>query len=208
MLLKHDTSESRGDGPSWLTFLGHIKDSLWSVDLFRSESITLRSHWVLDMLDQFTRRLIGLGVWPEMVDGAGLWRMFNNIIGVKEPPRHLSSDHEPLFTLHRWQANLRILEVKEIKSIPTVPLSHPFIERLIGTIRREFLDHLLFWNAEDLERKLEDFQHYYNRHRVHASLGGQTPVEVNGASRRQRAELDTFDWQMHCHGLVQLPLAA
>ena len=101
MLLKHDTSESRGDGPSWLTFLGHMKDSLWSVDLFRSESITLRSHWVLDMLDQFMRRLIGLGVWPEMVDGAGLWRMFNNIIGVKEPSRHLSSDHDPLFTLHR-----------------------------------------------------------------------------------------------------------
>ena len=62
----------------------------------------------------------------------------------------------------RWLANSRILEVDEIKSIPYVPVSHPFVERLIGTIRREFLDHVLIWNAIDLERKLEEFRNYYN----------------------------------------------
>ena len=51
-----------GDGPSWLTFLGHTKDSLWSIDLFRCESILLKSHWVLVVMDQFTRRIIGVGV--------------------------------------------------------------------------------------------------------------------------------------------------
>jgi hypothetical protein len=44
--------------------------------------------------------------------------------------------------------------VKEIKTVPYVPLSHPFVERLIGTIRRECLDHTLFWTAVDLEMKL------------------------------------------------------
>ena len=208
VLLKHPGPESRGDGPSWLTFLGQTKDSLWSVDLFQCESITLKSHWVLVVMDQFTRRLIGFGVQPEVVDGRALCRMFNTIIVGKEPPRHLSSDHDPLFTFHRWQANLRILEVREIKSIPTVPLSHPFIERVIGTIRRECLDHLLFWNTRDLEKKLEDFQHYYNHHRVHASLGGQTPAEVNGGSPMKRAELNHFRWEKHCRGLVELPQAA
>jgi putative transposase len=53
-----------------------------------------------------------------------------------------------------------------------VPLSHPFVERLIGTMRREFLDHVLFWNARDLERKLAEFQVYYNATRGHASLEG------------------------------------
>ena len=50
------------DGPSWLAFLAQAKDSLWSVDFFRCESILLRSHWVLVVIDVFTRRLIGFGV--------------------------------------------------------------------------------------------------------------------------------------------------
>ncbi|MDX2419207.1 MAG: phospholipase D-like domain-containing protein [Xanthomonadales bacterium] len=49
-------------GPSWLSFLGHTKDSPWSIDLFRCESILLNSHWVLVVMDQFTRRIIGFGV--------------------------------------------------------------------------------------------------------------------------------------------------
>jgi len=75
---------------------------------------------------------------------------------------------DPLFRYHHWQANLRILEIQEIKTVPYVPLSHPFIERLIGTLRREFLDHVFFWNANDLERKLEGFRQYFNSHRVHS----------------------------------------
>jgi putative transposase len=51
----------------------------------------------------------------------------------------------------------------------SLPLSHPFVERLIGTLRREFLDDVLFWNATDLQRKLDSFQTFYNTERVHAS---------------------------------------
>src|ERR1700704_4454078 len=76
----------------------------------------------------------------------------------------------------RWTANLRILEVDEIKTVPHVPLSHPFVERLVGTVRREFLDHMLFWNARDLERKLAEFQLYYTAARSHASLDGRAPL--------------------------------
>ena len=59
-------------------------------------------------------------------------------------PKYLSSDHDPLYRFHQWQANLRVLEVREIKTVPYVPLSHPFVERLIGTVRREYLDRVLF----------------------------------------------------------------
>src|SRR5271154_6420941 len=50
------------DGPSWLTVIGHAKDSLWSVDLFRAESILLKSFWVMIVMDVFTRSIIGFGV--------------------------------------------------------------------------------------------------------------------------------------------------
>ena len=56
-------------GPSWLTFIGHAKDSLWSVDLFRCESILLRSHWVLLVMDVLTSRIIGFGIEHAYVDG-------------------------------------------------------------------------------------------------------------------------------------------
>jgi hypothetical protein len=62
ILSAHYQPESDSAGPSWLTFLGHMKDSLWSCDLFRCESATLRTHWVLVVMDQFTRRIIGFGV--------------------------------------------------------------------------------------------------------------------------------------------------
>jgi putative transposase len=139
-----------GHSPSWLTFIGHLKDSLWSIDLFRCESILLNTHWVLVVMDQFTRRIIGFDVHAGDVDGMALCRMFNTAISTKGAPKYLSSDNDPLFLYHRWQANLRILDVDEIKTVPYTPLSYPFVERLIGTIRREYLDHTLFWNAVDL----------------------------------------------------------
>ena len=82
------------------------------------------------------------------------------------------------------------------------------IERLIGTIRREFLDHTLFWNAVDLERKLETFKEYYNRSRTHASLGGSTLVAISGDRVAQPARLQSHAWKEHCGGLFQLPVAA
>jgi hypothetical protein len=72
-----------------------------------------------------------------------------------------------------WQANLGVLGVTEIKTVPYVPFSHPFAERLIGTVRREYLDRILFWTTADLETKLIDFQHYYNGHRTQAGLEGR-----------------------------------
>ncbi len=123
-------------------------------------------------------------------------------------PTYLSSDNDPLFEYHRWQANLRILGIEEIKSVPYTPISHPFVERLIGTIRREYLDHTLFCNVLDLERKLADFQGYYNHHRTHKSLGGATPAEIAGGNSILPLKLDEFRWQTYCRGLYQLPIAA
>jgi len=144
ILSVHYRPESNSGGPSWLTFLGHTKDSLWNCDLFRCESASLRTHWVLVVMDQCTRRVIGFGVHAGIVDGLALCRMFLQAIRGQSLPRYLSSDHDPLYRFDQWQANLRILEVVESKTVPGVPISHPFIERLIGTIRREYLDKTLF----------------------------------------------------------------
>jgi putative transposase len=135
-------------------------------------------------------------------------RMFNGATAGQPKPKYLSTDHDPLFRFHRWLANLRVLEVEEIKSVPYAPVSHPFVERLIGTIRREYLDRVFFWNAVDLARKLNEYKDYYNAHRVHRSLGGSTPAQCAGASSAVPASVDRHVWRPHCRGLFQTPVAA
>ena len=206
ILSVHYRPESDGSSPSWLTFLGHAKDSLWSCDLFRCESATLRTYWVLVVMDQFSRRIVGFAVHCGIVDGAALCRMFQRAIREHSLPQYLSSDHDPLYRFHQWQANLRVLGVTEIKTVPYVPLSHPFVERLIGTIRRELLDRTLFWTVSDLETKLTAFQHYYNAHRTHAGLEGHLPEP--GAVGSAPLHLCSYRWQSHCRGLYQTPIAA
>ena len=137
VLATHYRPAPRSGGPSWLTFLGHAKDSLWSIDRFRCESATLRSHWVLVVMDPDTRRLVGCGIQAGTVDGRALCRMFNHASRGLSRPKRLSSDNDPLYRFHQGCANLRVLQVTEVKSVPYVPLSHPFVERLIGTRRRE-----------------------------------------------------------------------
>ncbi len=208
VLARYYRPGSGSEGPSWLSLIGHAKDSLWSIDLFRCESILLRSHWVLLVMDVFTRRIVGFGVESACIDGVSVCRMFNRASVGQSLPRHASTDHDPLFRFHRWLANLRVLGIDEIKSLPHAPVSHPFVERLIGTIRREYLDRAFFWDAVDVVRKLGEFRDYYNAHRVHRSLGGTTPAQRAGASSPALASLDRHAWRQHCHGLFQTPIAA
>jgi len=208
ILAKHSIPSGSNNGPSWLTFIGHMKDSLWSIDFFSAESIPIKSYWIMIVMDQFTRRIMGFATHGGDLNGVTICCMFNKIIACKQPPTHLSSDNDPLFQFYQWKANLRILEIKEIKTIPSVPCSHPFIERLIGTIRREYLDHVLFWNEHDLQEKLHQFQDLYNRHRSHHSLAGKTPLQHAKEQVNNLINLNSFRWQSYCHNLFQLPAAA
>ena len=98
-----------GGGPSWLATVGHARDRLWSVDLFRVESILLKSYWVMVVMDVFTRRIVRFGVAAANLDGIQVCRMFNRAIARQTMPGHLSSDHDPFFCFQRWRANLQLI---------------------------------------------------------------------------------------------------
>lgn len=160
------------------------------------------------VVDQCTRRIIGFAVHKGAPDGPAVCQMLSRIIGGATPPVYLSSDNDPLFEFLRWKANLRILEVAEIKTVPYVPRSHPFVERLIGTIRHECLDQVPFWSASDLERKLLLFREYYNRERPHQGIEGQIPDPKPNQEVLSTARLNDYRWKSYCRGLYQLPVAA
>jgi putative transposase len=76
---------------------------------------------------------------------------------------------------------------------------------MIGTVRRECLDRILFWCTADLEVKLLDFKHYYNGH---SGLEGRLPEPTVEGSMMKPIGLDSYQWRRHCRGLYQTPIAA
>jgi putative transposase len=79
--------------------------------LFRRESLILKTHCVMVVMDQFTRRIIGIAVNAGVLDRPAVCRLFNEAIaGSGSLPHYLSSDNGPLFEFHRWKANFRVLE--------------------------------------------------------------------------------------------------
>ena len=95
-----------------------------------------------------------------------------------------------------------------MKTVPHLPVSHPFVERLIGTIRREYLNLVPFWNARDLESKLLGFTQFYNDQRCHYALSGDTPSERTGKTPSKVAHMHSYRWRSYCRGLYHLPVAA
>ena len=207
-ILKKYYRPPSGSGPSWLSFVGSQVDSLWSCDLFRVESIRLTTYWVLVVMDQHSRQIIGFAVNRGNVCGETLCAMFNQILGSKKPPKRLSHDNDPLFRFHRWKSNMSILEIDELWSVPFTPISHPYVERLIGVTRQEFLDHILFWGKADLERKLDRFREYFCESRVHSGIGGQRPSNLYRTTVPKKVPPRQLRWKSYCNGLFKMPEAA
>src|SRR6202011_4140388 len=157
VLAKHLRPEPGADGPSWLTLIAHAKDSVWSVDLFRVESILLRSHWVMLVMDVFTLRIVGFGIAPACIDGVSVCRMFNCATAGR--PKYRSRSALSLSPLARQSARAggRGDQVGSVRSG-------------LASVRRtadrndpaEYLDRVFFWNAVDLTRKLNEYEDYYN----------------------------------------------
>ncbi|MBT5706530.1 hypothetical protein N8737_03855 [Verrucomicrobia bacterium] len=98
------------NGPSWLTFIGHSKDSRWSMDFFNAESILLKSYSVMVIMDQFSRRIIGYAVHSGDVDGEALCSMFREIVSNIPTPNYLSLDNDPLHCFDRWAPELEVFD--------------------------------------------------------------------------------------------------
>jgi putative transposase len=84
-------------------------------------------------------------------------------------------------------------------------MSHPFVERLIRSIRHELLDQVLFWSSQDLQKKLDGYQLYFNQHRSHTSLNTETPHQKADQLKQDTISIENYTWQPHCKQLFQLP---
>jgi putative transposase len=200
---------SAGPSPneSWLALFGVKRDHLWSMDLFRVESAFLKAHWVMVVMDMYSRRIVGFASEKGSVDAATACRMFNRIALGQTIPKYLSTDWDELFQTQIWEAGLRVREIQHVRSIGGVPWSHPYIESVIGKIRSECTDRILFFSQEQLEARLEEYRVFFNDRRPHSSLSGHTPETFCGNLERKKASIGKFRWKGQCRGLFSVPTA-
>ena len=169
-----------------------------------------RGDWVLVVMDHWTRRIVGFAV-HRSVDGVALCRCSITRRMAKFSPTYLRADGPTIAgRFHQWQANLRILNVRENQdSALRAPRSHPVIERLIGTVRRECLDRLLFWTAADLAAEAGPVPAGHQTSILHACGAGRVPAGSEpGPSRRSGDFPGRIGGSRTVAGLYHTPRAA
>jgi putative transposase len=91
-----------------------------------------------------------------------------------EAPRYLLRDRDGIYG-HEVRRCLQSLGIEEIVIAPRSPWQSPYVERFIGTLRREFLDHVIDFHEAQLRRLIRSFLDYYHHSRTHRSLGQNAP---------------------------------
>jgi len=79
------------------------------------------------VIDIYSRKIMNFSVEKYPIIGPQVCQMFNEILPNKKSPKRISTDHDPLFEFLRWKPNLNIEEIDEIKTVPYVPKSHPYV---------------------------------------------------------------------------------
>ena len=92
-------------------------------------------------------------------------------------PRFLQRDRDGVFGW-AYRRKVKALGIEELISAPRSPWQNPYVERLIGSIRRECTEHVSPMGEKHLLRVLREYVEYYNESRAHQSLGGNAPISI------------------------------
>ncbi len=157
----------------WRTFLTNHADGIAAIDLFVLPTITFRLLYCLVILRHGRRLWVSFGVTTNPT-AEWISRQITEAFPWDSAPRYLIRDRDtaygPLFV-----QRLRALGIRDKPIAPRSPWQNPYVERLIGTIRRECLDHMIVFGQAHLRRILDKFAAYYNESRIHRSLDKDAP---------------------------------
>jgi putative transposase len=166
----------RGQKPpsqSWKTFLENHLKTLVSVDFFTVPTIRFQVLYVFLVLAHDRRRILHVSVTAHPT---AEWtaQQLREAFPWDSGPQYLLRDRDRIFG-REFTEQLKDLGIREVLGAPRVPQQRAYIERAIGTIRRECLDHLIVFDEASLLRHLKCFLAYYHETRTHLSLGKDTP---------------------------------
>jgi transposase InsO family protein len=193
---KYMAKRRRPPSQGWKTFLYNHADGIASMDLFVVPTISFRPLYGLLILQHARRELLWLGVTAHPT-AEWIARQFTEAYGWRSAPRYLVRDRDHVYG-SEFIRRIRAMGIRDRPISARSPWQNGHAERLIGSIRHEYLDHVVVFGERHLANLLRSYQKYYNECRTHLSLGKDAPlsraVHVHG-----RIEVSPILGGLHHH---------
>ena len=158
---------------TWRTFLTNHASQIMAADLFVVPTVSFRLLFALVILAHDRRQIVHVAV-TEHPTAAWTAQQLRNAFPENEAPRYLLHDRDSVFA--HVATTLEGMNIQEVRTAPRSSWQNAYVERVIGSIRRECLDHVIVVNTNGLHRVLTNYLAYYLRSRTHLALGKDTPV--------------------------------
>ncbi len=171
---KYMARRRRPPSQGWKTFLRNHTDAIASIDMFVVPTVSFRLLYGLVILRHSRRKLLWLSVTAHP-NAEWIARQLTEACGWNEAPRYLMRDRDGAY----GETFIRRLEAMGIRDRPSSarsPWQNGHAERLIGSIRRDCLDHVVVFGERHLRHLLNSYQRYYNEVRTHLSLQKDAPI--------------------------------
>ena len=171
---KYMARRRRPPSQGWKTFLRNHTDAIASIDMFVVPTVSFQLLYGLVILRHSCRKLLWLSVTAHP-DAEWIARQLTEACGWNEAPRYLIRDRDGAY----GETYIRRLEAMGIRDRPSSarsPWQNGHAERLIGSIRRDYLDHVVVFGERHLRHLLNSYQRYYNEVRTHLSLQKDAPI--------------------------------
>jgi transposase InsO family protein len=159
--------------PLWRAFLdNHVKD-LIAIDFFTVPTVTFRVLFAFLVLTHDRRQILHFNV-TEHPTAEWTGRQLLEAFPWNAVPRYLIRDRDGIYG-NDFDRSVHALGIMQVLTAPRSPWQNPYVERVIGSIRRERLDHVIVFNEHHLRRVLRQYLRYYHRSRTHLSLEKDAP---------------------------------
>src|SRR5208282_3587165 len=185
------TRSRRPPSQGWRTFLHNHADGIASMDLFVVPTISFRLLYGLLILQHDRRQILWLGVTAHPT-AEWIARQLTEAYGWTAAPRYIVRDRDAVYG-DIFIRRLRAMGIRDRPTAARSPWQNAYAERLIGSIRRDCLDHVVVFGERHLRHLLESYQRYYNEARTHLSLSKDHGFR--GRSRPLAALLPSRSWE-------------
>ncbi len=170
---KYMIRRPRPPSPSWRAFLDNHLEDLVSIDFFTVPTVTFHILFVFLVLSHDRRRILHSNV-TEHPTAEWTGQQLIEAFPWDGAPRYLIRDRDGIYG-RDFTRLVNALGIKQVLIAPRSPWQNPYVERVIGSIRRECLDHMVVFNENHLRRVLRGYLRYYHASRTHLSLGKDAP---------------------------------